>query len=204
MGSSIIGSLHSGDRLRVVDDEVMAVVGGDDQGGVVPVAVLLDPVDDRLDRLLAAVDGPDGVVQVVVVEREVDVAGLDEQGEGLAGLRPRGRSSAARVMSTRVGCSLRSSGVYDSALPSRSGAGSKRPSAVRYGRWLRVFVPKKPKSRWPFPAAVEAARPEASPPSTPGRGLDHDVLAAVPDVDRRLVGVGEVEVARHGVLALRS
>ena len=89
-------SLCAGQSLRVVEDEVMAVVGGDDQSRVVPVAVRLDPVDDGRDGVLAAVDGADGVVEVVVVEGEVDVAGLDEEGERLAGLAATGRSGRRR------------------------------------------------------------------------------------------------------------
>ena len=88
----------------------MAVVGRDDHDRVVPVAVGLDPVDDRLDRVLAAVDGADGVVEVVLVEAEIDVAGLDEEGEGGPGRAPR-TVRAARVMSARVGFSARSAAV---------------------------------------------------------------------------------------------
>ena len=45
--------------LGLVDDEVMAVVGGNDHGGVVPVGVLLDPRNNRLDGIFAAEDGAD-------------------------------------------------------------------------------------------------------------------------------------------------
>ena len=89
---------RAGDRGGVVDHEVMAVVGGDDQRRVVPVAVGLDPFEDDADGVLAAVNGADGVVEVVVVEGEVDVAGLDEQGEGLAGpVREDGDRGAGQV-----------------------------------------------------------------------------------------------------------
>ena len=70
--------------LWIVDDQVMAVVGRHDQHRLVPVAVRLDPVDDHPHRLFAAVDRADGVIEVVVVQGEIHVAGLDEECEGLA------------------------------------------------------------------------------------------------------------------------
>ena len=48
------------------------------------------------------------------MQGEIDVAGLDEQGEWLVG--PAARTvRAASVIWARVGCSIRSAGVYDSA-----------------------------------------------------------------------------------------
>ena len=149
---SAIISPGPGQRLGIVDDQVMPVVGRDQQQRVVPVAVLLDPADDGADGVLAAVDGADGVIEVVGVQGEVNVAGLDEQGEGLLRAggpgrsgRPRssGRGSAAR--SGRPGCTTSAA----SGLPSLPmlGAGSYRPSAVRNGRWSSPARPKKPNSR---------------------------------------------------------
>ena len=69
----------------IIDDQVMAVVRGNDQDPLVPVAVSFNPADQDqgANGLLAAEDGADGIIQVVGVQREIDVAGLDEQDEGL-------------------------------------------------------------------------------------------------------------------------
>ena len=69
---------------EVVDDQIVAVVGGDDHGGIVPVGILLHPVDDDLNGLFARIDGADGAVQIIVVEREIDIAGFDKKSERLA------------------------------------------------------------------------------------------------------------------------
>ena len=107
----------------------MAVVGGDDHDGLVPVAVGLDPVDDRPDGLVAAVDGADGVVEVVVVEGEIDVAGLDEEGEGRGLVGQDGQGGAGHVGQGRVLAEVgRGVGLGLASLP---GAGSYLPSAVR-------------------------------------------------------------------------
>ena len=90
------------------------MVGGDDQDRVVPVAVGFDPADDSPYGFLAAEDGADGVVEIVGVEGEIDVAGLDEKGEGLFGRAVR-TVRAASVIWARVGCSIRSAAVYVSA-----------------------------------------------------------------------------------------
>ena len=42
-----------------------------------------DPADHGANGLFAAEDGAGGIVKVVGVEREIDVASLDEQDEGL-------------------------------------------------------------------------------------------------------------------------
>ena len=63
------------------------MVGRDDQDRVIPVAVGFDPANDGSDGLFAAIDRADGVVEIIGMESEIDVAGLDEQGEWLVGLR---------------------------------------------------------------------------------------------------------------------
>ena len=70
--------------LGIIDDQVMAVVRGDDHDRLVPVAVSFDPADHGANGLLAAEDGADGIIEVVGVEpREIDVASLDEEDERL-------------------------------------------------------------------------------------------------------------------------
>jgi hypothetical protein len=74
------------------------MIGRDNQERLIPVALGFDPSNHGLHRLLPAEDGADGVVEVVVVQREVDVAGLDEEdkrlGERAAGAEcPRARAA---------------------------------------------------------------------------------------------------------------
>ena len=59
----------------------MSVIRGDDQQGFVPVAVGFNPVRDRLDRSVTAIDGSDRIVDVVVVVCPVDITGFDHQPE---------------------------------------------------------------------------------------------------------------------------
>src|SRR4051812_9132162 len=68
------GLLWMNQEVGLLEEQVMAVVGGDDHERLVPVAVFLDPVGDVLDRLVAAVHGADRVVEVVVVIGPVDIA----------------------------------------------------------------------------------------------------------------------------------
>ena len=196
-----------GQCLGIVDDQVMAVVGGDDQDRVVPVAVGLDPADDGADGLLAAVDGADGVVEVVGVEREVDVAGLDEEGERLVGLGRPGRSERPRSCGPGSGARAGRPGCT-----SRPGAACR---AVKAGRGVVAAVGG-PVGEMIEPVASRRSRTGA--PTAPRRqgggrlqrlaavdtrlGVHHDVFAAVLDVDRRQVGVGDEQVAGHAVPAL--
>ena len=59
----------------------MSVVGGHDDDGLVPVAVLLDPISDDSKRTVARIDRTDRVVEVVVVIGPIDVSRLDHQPE---------------------------------------------------------------------------------------------------------------------------
>lgn len=90
------------------------MVGRDDEDRLIPVAVGFDPADNGSDGRFAAIDRADGIVEIIGVESKIDVAGLDEQGERLVGI---GTSTvrAASVIWAKVGCSIRSAGVYHSA-----------------------------------------------------------------------------------------
>ena len=78
------------------------------------------------DGLLAAEDGADGVVEVVRVEGEVDVAGLDEEDERLGRVLAESTVRAASAIWARVGWASSSAGRVDlgggrAALPVQAG-----------------------------------------------------------------------------------
>ena len=62
------------------------MVGRDNHERVVPVAVGFYPTNDAMDCFLATINRTDGVIEIIGVEREIDVAGFDEQGKRLVGL----------------------------------------------------------------------------------------------------------------------
>ena len=57
------------------------MIGGEDHDGVLPVAVLFDPVGDDFEGGFPAFDSTDGVVEIIVVVGPVDIAGFDHQPE---------------------------------------------------------------------------------------------------------------------------
>ena len=69
---------------------------------------------------------------------------------------------------------------------------------------IEVLAPKKPNRRVTPLAGLSAEALEVPDRrSTPASVCTHDVLAAVLDVDGRLVGSSQIEVAGHAVTALR-
>lgn len=88
-----IGSFRNRQALGIVDDQVMAMVRRNDHDRFVPVAMGFDPSGNGLNGGVAAENRTDRVIEVVSVEREVDIARLHEQNE----LRiPRRREYAER------------------------------------------------------------------------------------------------------------
>src|SRR5690606_6251134 len=69
------------DGLRVVEYQVVTVVGRENHGSIVPVVAGLGPVGDRAEGRVATLYRADRVIQVVVVVGPVDVPGLDHQPE---------------------------------------------------------------------------------------------------------------------------
>jgi len=59
----------------------MAMIGGDNHHGLIPGAVLFNPVGDRFDSGITTEDGSNGVVDVVVMIRPVNIPGFNHQPE---------------------------------------------------------------------------------------------------------------------------
>ena len=57
-----------------------------------------NPTDHGANRFLATIDSPNGVIEIVGMQREIDVASLDEQCKWLVGLSPqRGQGSLGHL-----------------------------------------------------------------------------------------------------------
>src|SRR5262249_28116224 len=56
-----------GQRFRLIEHQIVIVVGCDDENGILPAAVRLHPLADDVERHVAAVDGADHAVDVVGV-----------------------------------------------------------------------------------------------------------------------------------------
>ena len=179
----------------------MAVVGGDDEGRFVPIAVGFDPGDHGADRVLAAVDRADGVIEVVLVEGEVNVAGFDEEKERLSGFRcQHGQGGFGHVGEGRLFLEVGGGVLLGAAVE----VGRRVEAAVggAIGQVVERFRAEEAEEAM---AAVDGATGggiERRGPRNIRRGGDDDILAAVGDVGGGQVRVGEIEVARRGVLPL--
>ena len=64
----------------------MSVIGGDNDSGVVPGVVLIDPIHHDAEGIIATEHGSDAIVQIVVMISPVDVTGFYHQPESFNGL----------------------------------------------------------------------------------------------------------------------
>ena len=53
------------------------MIRGQNQASLVPVTIFLDPLDNRLECVIARKHSSDRIVNIVVVVRPVDIAGFD-------------------------------------------------------------------------------------------------------------------------------
>ena len=56
----------------------MTMIGRDDQQRLIPVAVLIDPVGDSAYGRITAEDGPDRIVEIVVMVGPINIPGLNQ------------------------------------------------------------------------------------------------------------------------------
>ena len=177
----------------------MAVVGRHDQQRFVPVAVPFDPVGDCLDRRIAAVDGTDRVVDVVVVVGPVDIARFHHQPEPLGVFLQYGEGRRGHVGQPGVLVEIGRSVRFGESVVADRGA---------------IVAVRGLKGQMAFEMAVKAEQALARSCRLAGlfgepvlavdarRANGEHVFSSSGCVDRLQVGVGDPDVAGDKVLSL--